>query len=366
MISLTDLKHRYQEEKIQLLKIFDNVAKSGNFILSDSVSNFEKKICKFTKSKYCVALNSGTDALMISLMMSGIKKGDEVITSPISFIATIGALIHIGAKPVFADVGNDLNINPNNIEKLINNKTKAIMPVHWGGRICKMDKIKNIAQKYNLKIIEDSAQALGGYFNKTHAGKFSDVAPFSVHPLKNLSSIGDGGFIITDKKNIYEKANLFRNHGLKERDNVITFGLNSRLDSLNAEILNFRLKKLKKIIDQRRKNVDLYLRFLKTKKIRLNISENKNENTYVMLLGLCEKRDKLKHFLQKKNIQSLIYYGTPLHLHPASKAFNVKFKKGLLPVAEKFCSKVLALPVHQYLKSREIKYICDIINNFYE
>ncbi len=364
MIDLIDLKLRYKEEKKDLKKIIDNILKKANFVLTEEVSEFEKSIAKYTNTKYCLGLNSGTDALMMSLMVSGIKKGDEIITTPISFIATLGALIHIGARPIFVDVDDDLNINPDLIEKAITKKTKAILPVHWGGKLCKMDKIQRIARKFNLKIIEDSAQGLGAFYKKKHAGTFSNISCFSAHPLKNLSAFGDGGFIITNNKTYYEKIKLFRNHGLKERDNSTIFGLNSRLDSLNAKILTYRLKKLNKTLEKRRRNVKLYKKLLRNDKIKIAQPLIGRDNSYVMFIVLCEERDLLQEYLKTKGVQSLIYYGKPLHFHPASKKLKLNIQK--LPVAEKMCKKVLALPVHQYLKEKQIKYICAQINKFYK
>ena len=247
-IEFVDLKLRYADEKKEIDKCINNVLKKGNLVLTEELNKFENDICKFTKSKYCLGLNSGTDALMMSLMANNIGKGDEVITSAKSFIASIGAIVHVGAKPKLIDVGDDLNMDVNLIENSINKKTKAIMPVHWTGRVCNMDLIIKIAKKYNLKIIEDSAQAMGSYFNDQHAGTFGVASAFSCHPLKNLNAIGDGGFLITDKKQIYDKVKLYRNHGLFKRDDVRLFGVNSRLDSVNAAILSLRLKKLKKLL----------------------------------------------------------------------------------------------------------------------
>ena len=278
-IEIIDLRKRFQEEKYEILKCINRVLKKGNLILTSEVQNFEKSICKFTGSKYCLGLNSGTDALMMSLWSSSISKGDEVITSPISFIASASSIIHVGAKPVFVDVDDDLNINPDLIEQAITKKTKAIMPVHWTGRVCKMDKIVKIAKKYNLIVIEDSAQAMGAYYKKKHAGTFGKISAFSTHPLKNLNALGDGGFIITNEKKLYNKIKLYRSHGLKGRDNVEIIGVNSRLDSLHAEILNFRLKRLKNIISRRQKNINLYKKLINTQKVRI-IEAKKIENKW--------------------------------------------------------------------------------------
>ena len=199
-VELIDLRERFKEEEETIIKIVKRVLSKGNLILTKEVQNFENLICKYTGAKYCLGLNSGTDALMMSLWSSGIKKGDEVITSPVSFVATANSIIHVGARPVFVDIGDDLNINPDLIESAITKNTKAIMPVHWTGRVCKMDKIIKIAKKYNLKIIEDAAQATGAYYKGKHAGTFGKISAFSTHPLKNLNALGDGGFIITNEK----------------------------------------------------------------------------------------------------------------------------------------------------------------------
>jgi dTDP-4-amino-4,6-dideoxygalactose transaminase len=361
-VELIDLRLRYKSERKELLKIFDRTLASGNLVLTKELDNFENEICKYTGAKYCLGLNSGTDALMMALMACGIKKGDEVITSSISFIATAGAIIHVGAKPIFVDVKNDLNIDPEKIEKKITKKTKAIIPVHWTGRICDMDKIQKIAKKYKLNIIEDAAQAMGSYYKGKHAGSFSNVAAYSGHPLKNLNGIGDGGFLTTNDKKIYNLIKKYRNHGLVGRDNVEIFGINSRLDVINAEILKFRLKKLKSIIKKRSRNISLYKKYIKTKKISFIPDKKYEINSHVMFITLCEKRDQLKNYLDKKKIQTLIYYSKPLHKHKASKNLNSLNLKN----SEYLCNKVLALPHHQYLKEKEIKYICNNINKFYE
>ena len=363
-IEVIDLKKRFQEEKFEILKCINRVLKKGNLVLTKEVENFEKSICKFTHAKYCLGLNSGTDALMMSLWALGIGKGDEVITSPTSFIATVGAIKHIGAKPVFVDVKEDFNIDENKIVEKINKKTKVIMPVHWTGRVCNMQKIQFIAKKYNLKIVEDAAQAMGAYYNNLHAGSFSEVAAFSTHPLKNLNALGDGGFITTNNKKIYEKIKLYRNHGLKKRDYVEIYGVNSRLDVINAEVLKFRLKRLKSINKKREMNINIYKSNLNSRFIKIP-KKNKNEiSSHVMFLVTAEKRNKLQKYLIKNNIQSLIYYGTPLHLHPATK--NLGYKKGSLPVSERLAEKVLALPHHQHLTKKQILYVCKKINDFYK
>jgi len=363
-IELIDLKLRFQSEKKEILSCLHKVLKNGSLVLTKELQNFENNITNYTGMKYCLGLNSGTDGLMMSLWSLGIGKGDEVITSSISFVASIGAIMHVGAKPVLVDINEDLNMNCEMIESKITKKTKAIMPVHWTGRVCEMNKIKNIAKKHNLLIIEDAAQGMGSFYKKKRAGTFGDISAFSTHPLKNLNALGDGGFILTNKKNLYEKIRRYRNHGMVNRDDMEIFGVNSRLDSLNAEVLSFRLKKLKDIIKKRRKNVEIYRKNIKSKSIKFPKEKKYEKNSYVMFITLCEKRDELQKFLNLNGIQSLVYYGTPLHLHKASKILG--YKRGDFPIAEKCSKKVLALPHHQYLKKKEILYVCKKIDEFYE
>lgn len=363
LVPLIDLKQRYTEERNDILKIIDNTLKSGNLVLTPEIKEFENEICKFVNIKNCVSLNSGTDALMMALWSMGIGKGDEVITSPISFVATIGAIIHVGAKPIFADIGDDLNIDTDLIEEKITSNTKAIMPVHWTGRICNMHKILDLAKKYNLKVIEDSAQAMGSYYDNKHGGTFGDIGIFSAHPLKNFNAIGDAGFLVSNNKTYTDKINVFRNHGLVSRDNVEIFGVNSRMDTINSQILKYRLKKLDDVIKRRRKNVEIYRKNLQIDQVNIIKCKEIEYNSFVMFIVLAEDRDRLQQFLKESNIESLIYYSKPLHKHLA---FQNKFGDlSDLNKSEELTSKVLALPVHQHLEESQILYVCEKVKEFY-
>ena len=364
-IPLIDLQLRYKKERKDLLKIIDNQLKKGNLVLTKEVSDFENDIANYQNQKFAIGLNSGTDALLMALWSLGIGKGDEVITTPKSFIATIGAIHHVGATPILVDIKDDLNIDENLIEGAITKKTKAIIPVHWTGRICDMKKINSIAKKYNLIVIEDAAQSIGATKDDYMAGKYSTIACFSAHPLKNLNGIGDSGFLTTNNKKIRDRINLYRNHGLESRDNVTIFGLNSRLDSINAVVLSYRLKSLKKNIKIRNKNIDIYRKyFTKNERIFIPMDKKGELNPYVMFITQCQKRDKLQRYLQEHGIQSMVYYGTPLHKHKAYiDYYGDKIK---LPNVENICDKVLALPHHQYLKTDEILYVCKKIDHFYK
>ena len=365
-VEFVDLKQKYAEERDELLKCVDITLSSGSLILGDGLRNFEEKVEKFTGSRHCIGLNSGTDALMMSLWSSGVGKGDEVIHPAISFIATTGAIVHVGAKPIFSEVDENGLLDPNKLESKITPKTKAIMPVHWSGKICEMNKIVEICREYNLILIEDAAQAMGAYYDGKHGGRFATSGAFSCHPLKNLNALGDGGFLITDHDAIAEKVRLYRNHGLESRDNVTMFGVNSRLDALNAEVLTYRLQRLKPLIDRRRKNANLYRELITTDFVKLP-QGNLNPGTldaYVMFLIQAHDRDALKDYLTENGIETMVYYGTPLHLQKAASKFG--HKKGDFPIAEKICDKVLALPINQYLTLNQISFVSEKINEFYK
>jgi dTDP-4-amino-4,6-dideoxygalactose transaminase len=362
-VPFIDLQQRYLEEKEELLACVERILSQGHFVLTQEVMDFEKRVAEFTGAKHCVSCANGTDALMLGLWALGIGRGDEVITTPISFVASTGSIAHVGATPVYADVGDDQNIDPAEVEKKITSRTKAIMPVHWSGRIADMDAIMDIARRHKLFVIEDAAQSMGAYYKSRHGGTFGDVGTFSAHPLKNLNAIGDGGFLVTGDDEIASKIRLYRNHGLKDRDTCVMYGVNSRLDSLNAEVLLFRLGRLNDVIERRRRNVDLYRARIKAEEVYIPPCKNYEKNAFVMMITQAERRDELQAFLQKRGIQSLVYYGTPLHLHPAAARFG--HKRGDFPKAEAQADRVLALPHHQYLTEDQIGYVADAVNAFY-
>ena len=365
-VPFIDLKLRYIEEKDEILKCIDNILEKGNLVLTPELEQFEKEVETFTGSKFCVGLNSGTDALMMAMWAMNIGKGDEVIHPPISFIASTGSIVHVGAKPVFVDVTRDGLIDPEKIEEKITKNTKAIMPVHWGGKMCDMNVILDIAKRNNLHVLEDSAQSMGSFLNSKHGGTFGECGAISCHPLKNLNALGDGGLLLTQNQEVFNKVKLLRNHGIESRDNITMFGVNSRLDVLNSQILSLRLKKLKDIISRRRNNANLYRQLIKSDQIYIP-EEKTNDgysDAYVMFIVQAKNRDKLKDYLANYNIETLVYYGTPLHLHPASKKMG--FKEGDFPIAEKQCNEVLALPHHQHLTLNQIEYVSEKINLFYK
>jgi dTDP-4-amino-4,6-dideoxygalactose transaminase len=364
IIPYVNLAKQYYLERKKLLKTIDKVLLKGTYVGGDEVDLFEKNIAKFCNTKYCVALNSGTDALVLALHSLGVRRGDEVITTPNSFIASTAVIVHLGAKPVFIDVKNDQNIDPSQIERKITKKTKVIMPVHLTGRMCEMDEIMRIAKKYNLKVVEDAAQSIGSKFRGKKSGSYGDIGCFSAHPLKNLNALGDSGYLTTNSKKISEYIKNLRSHGMSSRNIVKNFGYVSRMDNLQAAILNFRLKNLKNIIEKRRRNADLYFKYLNKNVVNFIEENNKEFNTYHTFVIQVNNRDKLKNYLLKKGIHTAIHYPIPIHLQPAAKKLN--YKKGDFKKTEEQSRRILTLPVNQFLKKKDIIFIAKTVNSFFD
>jgi dTDP-4-amino-4,6-dideoxygalactose transaminase len=300
-------------------------------------------------AKFVISVGNGTDAIFLALKALNIGLNDEVITTPFTFVGTVGAIVAAGAKPVFVDIKNDYNIDENQIELAITKKTKAIIPVHWTGRPCELDKIEYIAQKHNLKIIQDSCHAIDSKFKKKHRVSYGDVCTFSMHPLKNLNIWGDGGFIITQKQELAKKLYLLRNHGLINRDTCKIFAFNSRLDTIQATVANYIIKnKLSNITQKRIKNARLLDSLLgKNSNIRTVKRSKYLKEVYHLYQIQVNERDKLEQFLIKNNVDAKTHYRTPIHLQPTAKF--LKYKKGDFPRAEKIAKITLSLPVHEFI-----------------
>ena len=269
------LNHSYLIEQFsdysKILKKVIKVIKKGDYTLGNEVDKFEATISKRMKCKHTIAVGNGTDALYLTLKAYGIGINDEVITTPFTFIATVGSIVTAGAKPVFVDIKDDYNIDEKKIEKAITKKTKAIMPVHWAGRPVELRKISKIAKKYNLKLIQDSCHAIDSRYFGRSIVDFGNACTFSMHPLKNLNIWGDGGFILTNDTNLAKKLYLLRNHGLKDRNNCDFFAYNSRLDTIQAAVANYKLKnKLNNITKKRINNAKLLDSMLKKKSLCKN------------------------------------------------------------------------------------------------
>jgi dTDP-4-amino-4,6-dideoxygalactose transaminase len=353
---------QYKILKQEIDSAIQNVLEQGDLILRKDVDEFEKNLADFVGTEYAVGLNSGTDALFFSLLAAGIGKGDEVITVSHTFIASISTIIQAGAKPVLIDVADDYLIDANELEKAITPKTKAIIPVYLNGRMPDMDRIMDIAEKHNLIVIEDSAQALGASFNNKKAGSIGLTGCFSFYPAKILGCFGDGGAITTNNKEIADKIRILRDHGQKTKTELACYGYNSRLDNLQAAVLNVKLKHLPKWIERRREIAQIYGQGLKTlKEIKpLPLSEDEpNFDVFQNYVIRAEKRDNLFNFLKEKGIETLIKDPIPNHWQ---KGLNLYFN---LPITEQLSKEVISLPMYPELSNENAEYVIECVKEYY-
>jgi len=363
------INHSYLVEQFadytKIFKEVEKVVKKGDYTLGKEVDVCESNFAKRTGGKYAISVGNGTDALLLTLKALGIGIGDEVITVPYTFIATVGSIVTAGAKPVFVDIKKDYNIDESKIRSAITKKTKAIMPVHWAGRPCEMDKIQSIAKKFKLSIIQDSAHVIGARFKKKHLVNFGDACTYSMHPLKNLNVWGDGGFIVTNKKPLAEKLYLLRNHGLENRNNCKIFGYNSRLDTIQAAVANYKMKnKLDNITSKRIKNAQMLDKLLSKNKNVTTVRRFKHLKEVFHLYHInVKKRDLLQKYLIKNSVDAKVHYPIPVHLQTAAK--YLKYKKGDFPIAEMMAKTSLSLPVHEFINEKHINYVAKLINKFY-
>lgn len=361
-VPFIDLKRQYFLLKEEILNIVENIFSSGDYILGSTVQAFEQKAQEYLGCKFVLGVANATDALILALKALKIGHGDEVVLPVNSFIATAGAVAAVGATPIFCDVREDLNIDVSKIEALISKKTKAIMPVHLTGRAAEMDKIMNIAREYALFVIEDAAQSIGARYHNAMTGTLGDIGCFSLHPLKNLHVYGDGGFISTNNEQLYTEIKLLRNHGLANRDTCLQWGLNSRLDSIQAGIATLGLNFLDRWNSYRRATAEVYRNKLK-QVVKVPIDKSNDFAVYHNFVILSDRRDELMKFLFNKKIDTKIHYPIPIHLQPA--AASLGYQAGDFPMAESLAQQMLSLPIYSELQDDEINYVVDNILNFY-
>ena len=354
-IPYVNLARQYAEEKAELLPLINSVLASGMHIGGVEVEMLEHELAAYVGTRHAVALNSGTDALILGMVAAGVGPGQEVITPPNSFVASTAAIVQAGATPVFADVRSDGLLDPDCVAASVSSRTSAIMPVHLWGAVCDMDALWRIAGRHGLAIIEDAAQAMGTRHRNRRAGALGTVGCFSAHPLKVFNAVGDAGFITTDSDDIAKQVRLLRNHGLAGRDNVVEFGTVSRLDAIQAAVLRFRLKRLDSMIERRRANAELYRNQLANVAIKLPQEKDYEFHTSVNFVSQCDRRDELQKHLEAKGVQAVVHYNTPIHLQPA--ASGLDYKAGQFPVTERLSKTILALPANQTVTEDEIAYV---------
>lgn len=336
----------------------------GDFTLGTAVDELENTFKNIVGAKHAIGVGSGTDALFLSLKALGIKEGDEVITTPFTFYATIGAIVTAGATPVFVDILEDYNIDPDQIKTKITSKTKAILPVHWSGKPCRMDEITSIADQHGLMIVEDACHGIAANYKGKSAGTFGQFGCFSFHPLKNINVWGDGGIAVTDSDELADKMRLLRNHGLKGRDECVMFAYNSRLDTIQAVIASHLLQKLNHITDSRIKHahyLDQYLK--KIPQITVPHRESDIKQVYHIYSILAQNREGLQQHLIAQGIDAKVHYPLPMHLQPAAKVYG--HKQGDFSKAEHVAANTISLPVHEFITEHELEKMVNAIKEFY-
>ena len=366
-VPLLDIPLSYEAVLADVEKNINEVIRSGYFILGPVVEELERQIAAYCGAKYAVGVSSGTDALLISLMAAGIGEGDEVITTPFTFFATAGSISRLGAKPVFVDIEPDtFNIDTKQIEENITRKTRAILPVHLYGQCVDMDPVLDLAQKYNLVVIEDAAQAIGSEYKGRRAGSMGDYGCFSFFPTKNLGGFGDGGMVTMNSEELYEQVKILRVHGSHPKYYHKMIGGNFRLDAIQAAVVLAKLKYLDKWTEKRRANAQTYNRLFKemgmTDSLTLpsEVIPHHVYNQYV--IRVKDKRDELRSFLGENNISTEIYYPLPLHLQDCY--LSLGYKKGNLPESEKAADETIALPIFPELTTDQLEYVVATITHF--
>ena len=362
MIKSWSYINEYKILREKILKSIDKSLKSGQIFFGKEINKFEHSFIKKNNFKYGVAVASGTDALYIALLALGIKSGDEVITVSNTAIPTASAIKSCGAKIKFVDISNDYLIDINKIEKNINKNTKAIIPVHLYGQACEMDKIIKIAKKYNLKIIEDCAQAQGAKFKNKYVGSFGDAGCFSFYPTKILGGYGDGGFVTTNSFDLYNKIKRIRFYGIENNNKKNKFnnkyysnehGINSRISEMHSSILNLKLQYVNSWINKRRKIAKIYSKILKNTSLKLP-SENKScRHVFHLYVVFHPKRDFIIRELKKRNIHININYPFPIHKMKGYKN-NISKKSPHLPMTENMAKGIFSLPLYPTIKIADV------------
>lgn len=369
-IPLVDLKAQYSSIKGEIDEAIQKVIEEGQFILGPEVKAFEKEIASYCGTKFAISTASGTDALQLALLGCGIKPGDEVITTPFTFIATAETITQCGAISVFIDIDpKTYNIDPTKIESRITQRTKAILPVHLYGQSADMDPILKLSKKYSLEVIEDCAQALGAKYKGKKVGSLGDAGCLSFFPSKVLGAYGDGGMVVTNNPEIAEKVAMLRNHGCKEKYYHLVPGFNSRLDGLQAAILRVKLRHLDRWIEQRRQKASLYSKLLgEIEDVELPHTAPYAHHIFnyytIRLKSPKVNRDKMREYLNSQGIGAAIYYPLSLHLQEVYK--SLAHKMGDFPESERAQEQVLSLPMYPELEEEQVIAIAEAIKRFKE
>ncbi|HXG66965.1 MAG TPA: DegT/DnrJ/EryC1/StrS family aminotransferase [Blastocatellia bacterium] len=369
-IPMLDLKAQHEGIASEVEAAVRQVLDSQQFILGPEVKALEREIAAYCDCEHAIGCASGSDALLLALMALGVGPGDEVITTPFTFFATAGAIVRLGARPVFVDIEEtSFNIDAGLIEKAVTGRTKAILPVHLFGQCADMDVIGELAKKHGFAILEDAAQAIGAEFMGKRAGSLGDVAAFSFYPSKNLGGAGDGGMLTTNAPDLAGKLRYYRVHGAKNKYFHDVVGINSRLDTLQAAILLVKLRHLEDWSQARRANAARYREYFEgsgligKELVKLSNEEAGRYHVYNQFVIRVRERDRLKSYLAENGVGTEIYYPLPLHLQVCFQ--NLGYKEGDFPIAERAAQEALALPIYPELSAAAQEHIVSLITDYF-
>lgn len=365
-IPTIDLQRQYQDIKSEIDKAIAKVLERGNFILGEEVEGFEVEFAQYSGAKYGVGVSSGTEALRLSLLALGIGAGDEVITVANTAVPTVSAISQTGARTVLVDIKHDTyTMDTAQLEAAISSKTRAIIPVHLYGNAVDMEPVMNIADRYNLAVIEDACQAHGTEYNERKVGAIGTMGAFSFYPTKNLGGYGDGGMVVTSNEVLASKVRQLRFYGMTDKEKYLHVikGVNGRLDEIQAAILRVKLKHLDKWNESRRAKAALYNQLLPREHVSLPHESPYAKHVYHLYVVRTQRRDELRRYLKRHKVDTLIHYPTPIHLQPAYDDLNLK--GGAFPVSEKCAREVLSLPMFPELREAEIQQITRAICDFF-
>ncbi|HLK33949.1 MAG TPA: DegT/DnrJ/EryC1/StrS family aminotransferase [Terriglobales bacterium] len=364
-----DLKAQFEQIKAEVLEAITRTLHSQRFILGPEVEQFEAEVGRYVGSPHAISCASGSDALLLALMALGVGPGDEVITTPFTFIASASCIARLGAKPIFADIDPETyNLDPADVERVIGKKCRAMIPVHLYGLPAAMPRLLEIAKQNGTAVIEDAAQALGSEYNGSKVGNMGNIGCFSFFPSKNLGGAGDGGLMTTHDPDMADRLRVLRAHGSRRKYHCDLLGINSRLDALQAAILRVKLPYLEKWTEKRQQNADryraLFREFGLEKRVILPKAPGGLRHVYNQFVVRVQQRDGLRSHLQRFGIPTEIYYPEPLHLQPAFAYLG--YNKGDFPHAEAACQEVLALPIYPELEEHHQIAVVSAVADFYE
>jgi dTDP-3-amino-2,3,6-trideoxy-4-keto-D-glucose/dTDP-3-amino-3,4,6-trideoxy-alpha-D-glucose/dTDP-2,6-dideoxy-D-kanosamine transaminase len=366
--NLLPINHNYLQQQFadhdEVWAKVREVVIRGDFTLGRAVDEFEAAFARLTGTCHAIGVGSGTDAIFLSLKALGVGPGDEVITAPFTFYATVGAIVTAGARPVFVDIADDFNIDVSKVESAITPQTKAIVPIHWSGKPCDMHSLRELADRHGLRIVEDACHAILASRDGVPAGSIGDAGCFSMHPLKNLNVWGDGGVIVTNNDETAKRLRLLRNHGLVGRDTCAEFAYNSRLDTVQAVVALHMLEKIEHVTNQRIRNAKTLDAALgEIAGIRVPERANSIKQVFHIYSVMAERRDDLQRFLISRGVDAKVHYPTPMHLQPAAAEYG--YKAGDFPQAEAASSGTISLPVHEFISDADCATMISLVREFY-